>query len=116
MDPIDFWKNIESTTLFGNFQRESWHMMLPPILWGVDPQRGRPASCMSTDRVLFSGFRSKQNFYRFKFCQDFADAEAQGIYVIRVIDCRHQGPPANSHRRPTATIELTLTSNKEGNS
>jgi hypothetical protein len=66
MDPIDFWKSMGRTTLFGNFQRESWHMMLPPILWGVAPQRGRPASCMSTDRVLLSGFRSKQTFIDLK--------------------------------------------------
>jgi hypothetical protein len=70
-------------------------MKLPPILLGVEPQPGRPASCMSTDRVLFSGFLSKQNFYRSKFCQDFADAEAQEISVIRVIDCRQHGPLAN---------------------
>ena len=79
MDPVDFWKSIEGTTLFGNFQRMLWHMKLPPFLWGVEPQPGRPTSCMSTDRVLLSGFRSKQNFYRSKFYQDFADAEAQGI-------------------------------------
>ena len=65
------------------------------MLWGVEPQSGRPESYMSTDRVLFSGFRSKQNFYSSKFCQDLADAEAQGIYVIRGIDYRHYGAPAN---------------------
>ena len=96
MDRIDFWESIERTTLFNNFQRVSWHVKLPPILWGVEPQRGRPTSCMSTDRVLFSGLRSTQNFYRSRFCQNFVDAEAQGIYVIRVIDCRHHGPPAIS--------------------
>ena len=43
--------------------------MLPPILWGVKPKRGRPASCLSTDRVLYSGFRSKQTFIDPKFCR-----------------------------------------------
>ena len=47
------------TTIFGYFQRVTWHMKLPPILWEVETQADRQASCLSTDRVLFSEFQSK---------------------------------------------------------
>jgi hypothetical protein len=43
-------------------------MKLPPILLGVEPQPGRPASCMSTDRVL-SWISIKAKLFRSKFCQ-----------------------------------------------
>ena len=60
-------------------------------------------------------FDQSSRFLDLGFSQLLVDAEAQGIYVSRGIDGRQHGPPANSHRRATTTIELTWPNDMEGN-